>query len=163
MLYSPDGFRFAQMNGQAVRKYFAPLTAGMQVVYQAAKPVAASYWQHSDWLGSVRLESSSNRMTFGDQAYAPFGESYAALGAAPNTFTAQTQDMTTGLTDFLFRQYSPAEGRWLVPDPAGMAAVDITNPQTWNRYAYVMNNPLGNIDPLGLYCAVPTDRYSHFS
>jgi hypothetical protein len=35
------------------------------------------------------------------------------------------------------------------PDPAGLAAVDITNPQSWNRYAYV-NNPLGNVDPLGL-------------
>jgi hypothetical protein len=28
--------------------------------------------------------------------------------------------------------------------------VDITNPQTWNRYAYVANNPLNAIDPLGL-------------
>jgi hypothetical protein len=38
-----------------------------------------------------------------------------------------------------------------VPDPAGLAAVDLTNPQTWNRYAYVGNNPLGNVDPLGLF------------
>jgi hypothetical protein len=43
-----------------------------------------------------------------------------------------------------------AQGRWLVPDPAGMAAVDLSNPQTWNRYAYVANNPLNNVDPVGL-------------
>ena len=39
-----------------------------------------------------------------------------------------------------------------LPDPPGLAAVDLTNPQTWNRYAYVANNPLSNIDFLGLAC-----------
>jgi hypothetical protein len=38
------------------------------------------------------------------------------------------------------------------PDPAGMAAVDPTNPQSWNRYTYVLNNPLALIDPLGEQC-----------
>ena len=38
----------------------------------------------------------------------------------------------------------------MTPDPAGMAAANPTNPQSWNRYAYVMNNPLGYVDPLGL-------------
>jgi len=69
-----------------------------------------------------------------------------------NDFTGQTQDLTSGIYDFLFRQYSPTQGRWLTPDPAGMAAVDVTNPQTWNRYAYVLNNPLSNIDPQGADC-----------
>jgi hypothetical protein len=41
-------------------------------------------------------------------------------------------------------------GRWLSPDPAGAAAVDLTNPQSLNRYAYVMNNPTTLIDPSGL-------------
>jgi uncharacterized protein RhaS with RHS repeats len=41
-------------------------------------------------------------------------------------------------------------GRWIQSDPAGLAASDPSNPQTWNRYAYVGNNPLIATDPLGL-------------
>lgn len=41
-------------------------------------------------------------------------------------------------------------GRWLSPDPAGMAAVDPSDPQSWNRYAYVRNSPLNHTDRLGL-------------
>jgi RHS repeat-associated protein len=59
---------------------------------------------------------------------------------------AQNQDTipgsTTGLHDFLFREYAQY-GRWISPDPAGVAPVDISNPQSWNRYAYVLNNPTG--------------------
>jgi uncharacterized protein RhaS with RHS repeats len=40
--------------------------------------------------------------------------------------------------------------RWSSPDPAGYLAVDYTNPQTWNAYAYALNNPVNFIDPLGL-------------
>jgi len=43
------------------------------------------------------------------------------------------------------------------PDPAGLAAVDPANPQSWNRYAYVLNNPLRAVDPLGLDCIYLTD------
>jgi hypothetical protein len=38
------------------------------------------------------------------------------------------------------------------PDPGGLSAVNPSNPQSWNRYAYVLNDPLSNIDPLGLDC-----------
>jgi RHS repeat-associated protein len=53
------------------------------------------------------------------------------------------------LYDFPARPYSD-QGRWASPDPAGLAAVNPAFPQSWNRYAYVMNNPLGLVDPLGL-------------
>src|SRR5258708_30692340 len=33
---------------------------------------------------------------------------------------------------------------------AGLAAVDPTSPQSWNRYAYVLNSPLILVDALGL-------------
>jgi len=41
--------------------------------------------------------------------------------------------------------------------------VDLTNPQTWNRYAYVANNPLSNVDPLGLYLDDCTDYWDPWS
>ncbi len=65
-------------------------------------------------------------------------------------FTGWERDGETGLDHTLFRQYISAPGRWMTPDPAGLAAVDLSNPQSLNRYAYVMNNPVNFIDPLGL-------------
>lgn len=59
---------------------------------------------------------------------------------------------TTNLYDAQFREYE-IYGRWPSPDPAGIAAANPANPQSWNRYAYVMNNPLALIDPLGLAAA----------
>ncbi len=39
-------------------------------------------------------------------------------------------------------------GRMMSPDPLGG---DLTNPQSLNKYAYALNNPLINTDPTGLY------------
>jgi RHS repeat-associated protein len=150
IVYDASGNKFAYMNGQTVQKYMVPLAAGLQAVYNAS---GLQYYRHADWLGSSRLQLDTSGYLYGGRAYAPFGESYAEAGTADRSFTGQTQDMmpgSTGVYDFLFRQNSAAQGRWLVPDPAGVAAVDLTNPQTWNRYAYVANNPLSNVDPLGL-------------
>ncbi len=46
----------------------------------------------------------------------------------------------------------PRLGRWLTPDPLGG---DITNPQSLNRYPYVLNNPTSLTDPLGLGVCPP--------
>src|SRR5262249_49168518 len=95
--------------------------------------------------------STTSRGSYFDTAYAPFGETYATIGGS-NTdpaFTSQRQDTVSGLFDFSSREYSN-EGRWHSPDPAGLAAVNPANPQSWNRYAYVLNNPLAFVDPLGL-------------
>jgi RHS repeat-associated protein len=126
----------------------------MQAVYNSS---GLQYYRHADWLGSSRFATKPDGTVYFDGAYAPFGENYVETGTTDRSFTGQTQDTMVGLYDFLFRQYASSEGRWLVPDPAGLAAVDITNPQTWNKYAYVGNNPLNSIDPLGLYCAISAD------
>src|SRR5438874_11161254 len=89
-----------------------------------------------------------------DTAYAAVGGVYANTSGAPGEFTGAVVSTHGPLYDFLFREQTATEGRWLTPDPAGMAAVDPTNPQSWNRYAYVVNSPLGLIDLLGLVCSM---------
>jgi RHS repeat-associated protein len=65
------------------------------------------------------------------------------------SFTTANSDTVTGDYDFVYREYS-TQGRWPSPDPAGLTAENPANPQSWNRYAYVLNNPLSLTDPLGL-------------
>jgi hypothetical protein len=48
------------------------------------------------------------------------------------------------------RYYSSALGRFITPDPYA-GSVRLGNPDTWNRYAYVNNNPTNLTDPHGLY------------
>jgi RHS repeat-associated protein len=66
---------------------------------------------------------------------------YASSGSTDPAFTGQRQDTVSGLYDFPAREYS-IQGRWPSSDPAGLAAVDPTKPQSCNRYAYVTNNPM---------------------
>ena len=62
----------------------------------------------------------------------------------------KTIQNSKGVPPAWFRQYASSNARWMTPDPAGLSAVDPTNPQSWNRYAYVLNNPLLLTDALGL-------------
>jgi RHS repeat-associated protein len=78
------------------------------------------------------------------------GQPYAGAGAKDLDFTGQDQDTVSGVYDFVYREYSPAQGRWISPDPAGMGAVNPANPQSWNRDAYLGNMPLNATDPIGL-------------
>jgi RHS repeat-associated protein len=65
-------------------------------------------------------------------------------------FTGHERDGESGLDHAWFRQYASKTGRWMTPDPGGLAVVDPFNPQTWNRYAYVLNDPINLRDPSGL-------------
>jgi hypothetical protein len=61
----------------------------------------------------------------------------------------------------MYREYG-IQGRWPSPDPLGPGAFSLADPQSLNRYAYVLNNPETFIDPLGLWCGswVYTDVWS---
>jgi RHS repeat-associated protein len=66
-------------------------------------------------------------------------------------FTSKERDAETGLDYFEARYFSSAQGRFMSPDP-GNAGAFASNPQSWNAYSYVINNPLKYTDPRGLDC-----------
>jgi RHS repeat-associated protein len=169
IVYSPSGAKLALMNGSTLVKGFVSLPGGVQAVYNSS---GLQYYRHPDWLGSSRLATTTSRTSYYDVAYAPFGEPYAGSGTQDLSFTGQNQDTESstvpggagGLYDFLYREHTPVQGRWLSPDPSGLAAVNPADPQSWNRYAYVGNRPLNSVDALGLFdpvcglfCPVPCD------
>jgi RHS repeat-associated protein len=165
-LYLPGGTQpFATMsNYKSFLKVFAPAPGGTMVITPNGSDGVLAYHRHTDWIGSSRFATTPAETVYFDGAYAPFGEPYATSGTNDFVFGGNAQDasMVEGATsgyayDTLNRKYSAAQSRWIAPDPAGLAAADLNNPQSWNLYAYVLNNPLSNIDPLGLYCAYLND------
>jgi hypothetical protein len=51
----------------------------------------------------------------------------------------------------LWRKYESRSGRWTSPDPYS-GSISIANPQSFNRYAHVGNDPVNLVDPTGLFC-----------
>jgi RHS repeat-associated protein len=102
--------------------------------------------------------------------YLPFGDEIPGGVAGRNgqfgpytnnvdeKFTGQVRDTET-LNDFFnARYYTAPLMRFLSSDP-GNASADPTDPQTWNGYAYVRNNPLNATDPSGMGSCTASNNY----
>ncbi len=148
-VYGPDGSKLGwYANQQALGNERAPMPGGGRAVYGSNPPLALQQYWHANWQGSTPLATGPNRTVYQDGAFAPYGEPFA--GYPNGDFTGQVNDWDPDLYDFLYREYQLTQGRWVSPDPAGLAAANPADPQSWNRYAYVRNNPTSLIDPTGL-------------
>ncbi len=131
-----------------------PLPGGGEAVFNSG---GLAQYRHPNWQGSqvvMSYPSDSPSANVGG-AFTAFGEKYALYPGGGNGFFAGMLGIADAgpISDAYQSQtrlYHQAEGRWVSPDPAGMGAVDLSNPQTLNRYAYVANDPLDQIDPSGL-------------
>lgn len=63
--------------------------------------------------------------------------------------TGKKRDTESGNDYFGARYYASTMGRFLSPDPIIQNELRLVNPQRWNKYAYVINNPLTLTDPTG--------------
>jgi RHS repeat-associated protein len=83
-------------------------------------------------------------------------QGYSASDGVRQHFTDKERDNETGLDWFgPGRYYSSTQGRFTSVDPSG-AGSKVSNPQSWNRYAYTLNRPTIAIDPDGLATIVVT-------
>lgn len=120
-----------------------------------------TYFDHRDWLGTERMRTNWAGQIANTYTSLPFGDGYGASspGAAsdqdPSHFAGLDADVAA-TQHAQFRQYSQTSGQWLSPDPYD-GSYDPTNPQSFNRYTYVLNNPLGAVDPTGRDCAYNFD------
>jgi RHS repeat-associated protein len=99
-------------------------------------------WVVTDRLGSV-VKSGTETLR-----YFPWGEERNTTTQNRDKFGAYFRD-STGLDYALNRYYSSSHGRFLTPDPYYSSAGP-EGPQSWNRYAYVENDPVNKVDPYGL-------------
>jgi len=126
-----------------VTKYY--YHGGRRVAMRAGGVV---YYLHGDHLGSTSLVTSQTAEVVSRQLYHPYGTVRHSAGTLPTDFgfTGQRHDGSTGLIFMHARYYHAGLGRFTQADTIVPQA---GNPQDFNRYAYVRNNPIRYSDPTG--------------
>jgi RHS repeat-associated protein len=103
----------------------------------------------TDRLGSVRANSNGEQFR-----YYPYGEERTSTGDGREKFGTYMRD-NPGQDYADQRYYASGSGRFQTPDPS--TGVNLANPSTWNKYAYVSGDPVNRYDPSGLLEADPND------
>ncbi len=116
------------------------------------RPSGAVHYYFSDHLGSASVIADSLGNVELEQDFFPYGAIAYTSGSDPNhyKFTGKERDPESGLDNFGARYDASSLGRFMTPDNG--SAQDSGNPQSWNLYSYVMNNPTTNVDPDGHDC-----------
>lgn len=143
--YGADGEILAETDasGNPTNEYvffggqrIAVLPAGGNPIYYA-----------EDFLGSSRINTTSTGVVCYDADFYPFGgeRPYTDTCSQNYKFEGKERDTETQNDDFGARYYTWRSGRWLSSDwspaPEPIPYADLTNPQTFNLFAMVRDNP----------------------
>jgi len=177
--YDGDGRRVSKTVGSTTTTYVYDASGTLTAEYGASAPNPNGNVEYltADSLGSTRLVTgtgTANGGVISRHDYLPFGQeltadmggrnavfgypttsSFSADGVThtdsiTQEFTGKERDAETGLDYFGARYLSSAQGRFMSVDPL-LSTLRPENPQTLNRYAYTLNNPLRYIDKTGAY------------
>jgi RHS repeat-associated protein len=146
----------------STNRSFVPFMGSILAEYYSG----GTLFDHPDELGSITASTSYDGSACQERLFYPFGESWT--GANLNncnmhqTFAQLPDyDAETDQYNTPNRHYTPS-GRWLSPDPGGLKAVSLDNPQSWNMYAYALNNPTTLTDPSGEKANITTTCTTNF-
>lgn len=116
-----------------------------------SNPQYALNFYLTDWLGTRRVMTDSAGNSTGVCHSLPYGNGEDCTPApTEHLFTGKVRDAESGNDYFGARYFESSAGRFISPDDA--SDQDSEDPQSWNLYAYVRNNPLINTDPDGHGC-----------
>ncbi len=154
---------FSGSTGALQKEYIYGATGLLATIEPTAVNSNGTRYTTPDHLGSARVLTNSSATVISRHDYMPFGEELGSgVGGRttgmgfPGThdslrqkFTRKERDTETGLDYFGARYYANTQGRFTSADPL-MASGVAVEPQSWNRYSYVSNNPLRYTDDDGL-------------
>jgi RHS repeat-associated protein len=101
------------------------------------------HYYYSNHLGSASVITDSLGNVEQQQDFFPFGGiAYTSAETDPNhyKFTGKERDAESGLDNFGARYDASSMGRFMTPDSPSYS--NHRNPQSWNLYAYALNNPV---------------------
>ena len=170
-IYDGDGKRIKKVTANETTVFVYSVGKLVAEYSNDLAPTASTKYVATDTLGSIRAISDQSGNIISRRDFMPFGEEMYA--GTPNRdasqkystdgdnvrqkFTGYERDKETGLDFAEARYYKSNHGRFTAVDPL-LASGKSANPQTFNRYSYVVNSPLAFTDPSGLQAATPKDE-----
>jgi RHS repeat-associated protein len=145
------GAHYEVANGVVTKYYYA----GAQRI--AMRTNGTLKFLLGDHLGSTSLTTDAGGNVVSEMRYKAWGEVRYASGNMPTQYqyTGQFSNMSDfGLMFYNARWYDPYLNHFTQPDSI---VPNPSNPQSYDRYAYVNNNPVRYTDPTGHKC-VPEDE-----
>lgn len=168
--YDGDGLRLKKVDGGTTTYYLRSTVLGGEVVaelnntgvwqrgyvYLGGRMVAiqqgsAAYWVHQDPLLKSKRVTNSSGTVISTIEVDPFGGNTNRSNNdafQPRKFTTYERDGNNS-DEAMFRRYNRWWSRFDQPDPYG-GSYNLSDPQSFNRYAYVQNDPVNLVDPSGL-------------
>jgi RHS repeat-associated protein len=161
--YDGDGHRVTKTAGGATTVFVYNIAGQLIAEYGGSATNSGTSYLTTDSLGSTRVVTDGNKAVIARHDYLPFGEEIpSGIGNRPpglgyvttddtrQKFTSKERDNESSLDYFGARYYSGAQGRFTGCDPENyQARGELADPQSWNAYGYVNNNPLRRVDPEG--------------